>query len=461
MQKPFDVCIIGSGPAGIFSAIELAERYDIIVLELGNKFSKRQRCKVVDNDVSCNRCGGICNIIAGFGGSFSSRSGGTLSLYPAGSSLIEYYDSKEDLLADYEDAIKIWRKFSKDKMSFEGSTNQEDITAFFRKVNEFGGIYKHYNGYKLDKASLDRTVQAMEDYITSKARLEFNSEVISVVKKSNLWNVKCHNGKSYLSRAVVFATGRKGNSFISEKLKNMGVNQRKSEIDVGIRIEFAKDKIDYLAKLHPDMKIKFNINGEEVRTFCFCPKGKIIHFNQDSLCYNYIKINFLEGYIDNENLSDRTNISLLHRISFESAEEVFRFQRNFEEKYYSLGGRIIAQRLKDIGNTTFRPLPHNTTLKDYSIGSVFSLLPEKSVYILLEAINRFDKILEGQVIDENTVIAAPELGNFWPEIKMDKEFQTNISGIFVAGDALGFIRGALQGSVTGIKTSRAVMRFLD
>lgn len=373
---------------------------------------------------------------------------------------MQYYSSKENLLADYDKAIQVWRRFSKNRISYEGSRNEGDIINFARRVSQFGGIYKHYNGYKLDKDVLDETIQTMENYISSKASLEFHSEVVSVNKKNNLWMIKCRNGNTYVSRSVVFATGRKGNSFISELLKKMGINYKKSKIDLGVRVEFTGNRIDYLAKLHPDVKIKFNINGEEVRTFCFCPKGKIIHFNQDSLCHTK-NMNFLEGYIDTEDLSERTNISFLHRICFETTEDVFEFQREFEEKYYSLGGKIIAQRLKDLGNMAFRPLPNNTTLKDYYIGSVFALLPEKSVFVLSEAINRFDKIMEGKVIDDDTIIIAPELGNFWPEIDMNEEFRTNIPGIFVAGDALGFIRGALQGSVTGIKASQAVKKFLD
>lgn len=81
--------------------------------------------------------------------------------------------------------------------------------------------------------------------------------------------------------------------------------------------------------------------------------------------------------------------------------------------------------------------------------------------MLLEAISRFDRMMDGKVLANDTVIAAPEIGNFWPEINMDKNFQTNIQGIFVAGDTLGFTRGALQASVTGIKTSEIVAKFLE
>lgn len=96
---------------------------------------------------------------------------------------------------------------------------------------------------------------------------------------------------------------------------------------------------------------------------------------------------------------------------------------------------------------------------NHFIGNIFHIIPEKSGFVLLEAISKFDKLMEGKVIDNDSVIIAPEIGNFWPEIETDKSFRTNVPGIFVAGDALGFVRGALQGSVTGIKTANAIKNF--
>jgi hypothetical protein len=299
----------------------------------------------------------------------------------------------------------------------------------------------------------------IEIKISDKVELRHNTEVRSIMKVDKQWELKCTNGDIFSSKAVVFATGRKGNSFTSQKLKKLGVSYKKTGIDLGVRLELSKDRIDHLAKLHPDIKIKFNINGEEVRTFCFCPAGKIVHFNQDSLCRTK-SMDFLEGYIDVNAPSTRTNLSFLHRINFNTTDDVWRFQREFEDQYTSFGGKVIAQRFNDVGKSIFSPLPESTTLTDYFIGNIFHIIPEKSGFVLLEAIRKFDKLMGGKVVDNDTVIIAPEIGNFWPEIETDKSFRTNVPGIFVAGDALGFIRGALQGSVTGIKTANAIRRFL-
>ena len=171
-------------------------------------------------------------------------------------------------------------------------------------------------------------------------------------------------------------------------------------------------------------------------------------------------MDFLEGYIDSHNPSKRTNMSFLHRINFGSKDEVWKFQSYFEERYHELGGKIIAQRYSDVGKSVFSPLPHGTTLRDYVLGNIFQIIPEKSAYVILEAINKFNKLMEGKVLTEDVVLCAPEIGNFWPEVEVDNMFQTNVRGIFVAGDALGFTRGALQGSVTGLKAANGIRTFL-
>ncbi len=79
LKDKFDVIIVGSGPAGIFTALELVERgnSDIVMLDKGRRISTR-RCPA--REKKCINCD-PCSIVTGWAGA-GAFSDGKLSLSP-------------------------------------------------------------------------------------------------------------------------------------------------------------------------------------------------------------------------------------------------------------------------------------------------------------------------------------------------------------------------------------------
>ena len=62
----YDVCIVGAGPCGLTSALQLSKKYEVCIIDAGRKFEDRV-CKL-DLNKKCNENCNPCNIITGFGG---------------------------------------------------------------------------------------------------------------------------------------------------------------------------------------------------------------------------------------------------------------------------------------------------------------------------------------------------------------------------------------------------------
>ena len=131
-MRKYDVCIVGAGPSGIFTAIELirlGSKKKIVIIEKGQPVEKR-RCPK-DKTGKCVQCKPYCHITTGFSGA-GAFSDGKLSLYNpeddeihVGGILHEYIGVEETKkLIDYTD--NIYLKFGADP-HLEGIEYKDEV----------------------------------------------------------------------------------------------------------------------------------------------------------------------------------------------------------------------------------------------------------------------------------------------------------------------------------------------
>ena len=115
-NKMYNVAIVGGGPAGIFTALELAKlkpEWKILLIEKGRKIEKRI-CPIREGQKKCLSCK-TCGLLCGWGGA-GAFSDGKLTLTPeVGGHLVDYmpYSDVENLI-EYCDNIYLDHGATKD-----------------------------------------------------------------------------------------------------------------------------------------------------------------------------------------------------------------------------------------------------------------------------------------------------------------------------------------------------------
>src|SRR6056297_786255 len=98
-QKKFDVIIVGTGPTGIFTAIELLDKSNdlkILMLEKGKNIDKRNCPMNRKAGKKCQNCDS-CAIVSGWGGA-GAFSDGKLSLSTDIGGNLEKYIGRQQLI---------------------------------------------------------------------------------------------------------------------------------------------------------------------------------------------------------------------------------------------------------------------------------------------------------------------------------------------------------------------------
>jgi hypothetical protein len=84
-------------------------------------------------------------------------------------------------------------------------------------------------------------------------------------------------------------------------------------------------------------------------------------------------------------------------------------------------------------------------------------LPARIIDNLWESLKKLDKIVPG-ILHPSSLLYAPEIKFFDTHFITDENLETNVSGIFVAGDGTGKSRGIVGAGISGIIAARGIFK---
>lgn len=454
------VLIIGAGPAGIFTALELVRqgsKDDITIIEQGRLVENRVCPKIKTKE--CIHCKPYCNITSGFSGA-GAFSDGKLSLNHevGGDFPLLVGENFAQELIDYTD--KIYLDFGADT-HIEGLEKADEIKEI-RKNATIAGLklvncpVRHLGTEKAHKLYYD-----IEQYlINNGVKILANKNCTDIIIENEECKGAVVEGEKIYADEIVVATGRKGADWLDEMCRLHSVGREPGIVDIGVRVEVRNEIMEkvnealYEAKLIGYPKPFAN----KVRTFCQNPGGFVAQENYDN---NLAVVN---GHSFKEIKSDNTNLAILCSHHFTVPfDDPIAYAQKVGELMNMLGdGKILVQRLGDIkaGKRTWQNELSRTNLKptltDAVAGDITAALPYRTLTNILNFIEQMDKVVPGFASDE-TLLYAPELKFYSNRVKMDKDLNTNVKHLHCLGDASGWTRGLMMASAMGVYMARKLL----
>lgn len=426
--------IIGTGPAGLFAGLLLAQMsYRPLLLERGDDVDRRK--EKVEHFWKTGQLDTESNIQFGEGGA------GTFS------------DGKLTTLIKDKRCRKVLEEL------VEAGAPKEILYSYKPHVGTdiLREVVKNIRKKIIDLGGSIRFRHCVTDF-------NINSGGIS--------GVVVNAGENINAEAVILAIGHSARD-------TFGVlEQRKLELaakpfSIGVRIEHSQEMINKAQYKefagHPklgaaDYKLAYHSpSGRSAYTFCMCPGGIVVAAASE------------EGYLVTNGMSEHArdgsnaNSALLVGVNPEdfpgtSPLAGIEFQRKWEKAAFVLGGgdyrapvQLVGDFMKGIASigcgSTLPTYPRKVAFTDLS-----ECLPQYVIKTMQEAIADFDKKIQG-FADEDAVMTGVETRSSSPvRIIRDENHISSVDGLYPTGEGAGYAGGIVSAAVDGLRVAEAIVR---
>ncbi len=433
-QRPI---IIGFGPAGMFTALILAQAgYQPIVIERGEAVD--ERTKTINTFWEKGQLNTESNVQFGEGGA------GTFS------------DGKLTTRIKDPRCRKVL-----EELVHDGAP--EEI------------LYKNKPHIGTDK--LKPTVKALRERIIKLGgEVRFNSKMEKLLlTDGKVSGIKLSDGAELKSDIVIMAMGHSSRDTF-EMLHEVGVDMQAKPFAVGVRIEHPQDMIDkvqYSSDTRPEglgaaeYKLTYQTKeGRAVYTFCMCPGGYVVASSSEE---GGVVVNGMSEFARDQ---DNANSALLVSVTpddFKSTHPLagVELQRELEQKAFQVGGKnysapvqLVGDFLKGTRSTIDHKNNINPSYKPSVVGSNFNdIFPEFMLKAMREGIIGMDKRIQGFARPDAILTAVESRSSSPVRIHRNEESFESLStkGLYPCGEGAGYAGGIMSSAVDGIRVAEKII----
>lgn len=451
----YDVIIIGAGPAGIFSALELTRKNNlsVLVLEKGKDIDKR---KCPGRQGKCVQCS-PCSITSGWGGAgafsdgkltLSTEVGGWLSEYLTKNNLGELVKYVDGVYQEYGAPEKTYGTDLLKIRNLERRAKMAGMSLITSPVKHLG-TDRCFSSLKTMREDLSERVEIRTEVSVEKILTEDSNKVTGVLTSE---------GEEIEGQYVIAAPGREGADWLASEARRLGLGLQNNAVDIGLRVEVPAAVMQPLTEDLYEPKLLYHSHyfKDKVRTFCVNPNGLVS-------TETYGDIITVNGHSYSDKKTKNTNFALLVSTSFtEPFKEPIAYGKYIARLANLLGEGILIQRLGDlqmgrrstpdrIEEGAVRPTMPSATPGDLSFA-----LPFRYISDILEMIEALDQMAPG-INSRNTLLYGVEVKFYSSRVKLDSRLETEVKNLFAVGDGAGITRGLVQSSCSGVVVARAIL----
>lgn len=428
--------IIGAGPAGLFTALKLAEHgIRPIILERGKDVRARRR------DLASLNKEGVINPESNY--CFGEGGAGT------------YSDGK----------------------LYTRSTKRGDVNRILNLLVQFGApdniLYEAHPHIGTNK--LPQIITAIRRQLTDcGAVFLFEKKVTGLlIQNDAVAGVTTADGATFHAETVVLATGHSARD-IFQLLHDSGIAIEFKPFALGVRAEHPQQLIDSI-QYHCPVRNAFlppasyslvqQVQGHGVFSFCMCPGGIIA---PAATAPSEVVVN---GWSPSRRNNPFANSGIVVNIEEKDVTAFgrrqalagMRFQQQVEQQAYKAGGGKFvapAQRLEDftrnkasstLPDCSYLPGIHSVPLQEVLPGFVFRALQRGFI--------EFGKKMKGYLTNEAVVVATESRTSSPVRIPRlaDTLQHPQVKGLYPCGEGAGYAGGIVSAAMDGERVATAIL----